>query len=290
VADNTVEQVVHNLLLDEIHADDSFNCRGKITPLDVMDLAKDIEERGLIQPVVCRDYSEEDQQKTGKKYKLMAGFRRYMAHRMLHRDRIQVLINNSFQNEADEVIFNISENTQRQDLNITQEAKAIARLKLLGLTEADTAVRLNKSRGWVQVRYMLLNLPKEIQSEVAGGFINQNQIRELYTLSKRQGCSTQQLFEVTKKLKEAKQKGSKISAMTVSPKSQAHTKKHQARPNIFKMQATLQRTFGNGLSTGILAWCAGEITTNELYALVERRAKESGLVFLRPQSGDTDFI
>jgi len=36
------------LLISEIHDDESFNCRGKIAPIDVVDLAKDIKENGFI--------------------------------------------------------------------------------------------------------------------------------------------------------------------------------------------------------------------------------------------------
>jgi len=62
--------------MSDIYVDEDFNCRKRITPIDVVDLAKDIKKNGLLQPVIVSIQSDEQQAENGKSYRLIAGFRR----------------------------------------------------------------------------------------------------------------------------------------------------------------------------------------------------------------------
>ncbi len=261
--------------LSEIHYDEDFNCRGRIAPIDVIDLAKDIRQRGQLQAVLLAPYDEEQQKATGCKYKLIAGYRRYTAHQVLSSGKdgderflsIDAVVRDDMRDEAEARFLNLAENIQRKDLNISQEAKALAKLEALGITEHDAAERLGKSRGWVQVRYMLLRLPEDIQNEVAAGMITQTQIRDLYSVYNTAGADA--TYEAVKKLKNAKAAGRK--GARVKPK-QKDSKRVRKRGELFEMQDHIRGQFGNGPLTVLLAWAAGEVDDSELHATLKGKS------------------
>jgi ParB/RepB/Spo0J family partition protein len=262
--------------MTDIHADVDFNCRGDIAPIDVIDLAKDIAERGLIQPITIAPYSEEDQKKTGYKYKLIAGFRRYTAHRVNKNTKIDCIVREDMVDPIEATFFNLSENIQRKDLNILQEAKALQKLHSIGVTETDAAERLGKSRGWIQVRYLLLNLPDVIQQEVAAGIITQTQIRELYSVLIKEGKD--ECITTCKRLKEAKERGQRTPVTANPHRLKKDVKKQRNRAEMFLMLNHLADTVGFGLHTRMVAWCAGEITTGEAFDEIKAYADEHGTV------------
>jgi len=267
------------LKMDDIHSDDSFNCRGKITPIDVVDLAKDIAERGLLQPIVVAEYDDAMQASTGKKWRLIAGFRRFMAFRVNGEKEIHCVIKKGM-TELEAITANLSENIQRQNLNILQEAKAIKRLKDLGLTEVEAGKFLGMSRGWIQVRFMLLGLPEEVQQEAAAGILNQAQIRDLYTLFKKTG-NLENLYEAVRKIKDGKIRGQKVKVNETTAEIKTQ-KRHRQRPEIFSMMEHIQGTIGNGLHTRCLAWAAGQISNGELYQDLKIYALENDKPYTEP--------
>jgi ParB/RepB/Spo0J family partition protein len=269
---------VERILISEIHDDENFNCRGKITPIDVIDLANDIKVNGLHQPVVVALYDDAKQMETGKKYRLAAGFRRLMAHRVNEEKYIFAVIK-PILSEVDALKINLAENIQRQNLNIYQEALAIKRMKDLGLNEMDTASVLGMSRGWVQVRFMLLSLPKEVHLEAAAGFFTQQNIRDLYTIYNRTGDVTQ-IFSAIKELKEGKARTGDIK-INRTKQEVMREKRQRKRSEIFNMMAHIQDSgIGNGLHTRTMSWCAGEISTGDLVLSLEAFAKENNLEYI----------
>jgi ParB family chromosome partitioning protein len=273
-------QVV-DIPLVEIHADESFNCRGKIAPIDVITLAKDIERQGLIQPVVVTLYNEDKQKETGFKYRLIAGFRRYTAFKLvLQRDKIPTIIREDMVDDVNARILNLVENLQRENLNILQEAKALKNLKDVGVGEYDAAERLGKSRGWVQIRYMLLNLPEAVQKEAALGNITQQNIREVYTILSQKGSDA--AYKAIKEIKEAKAKGR--TNFSVNPNKHKQTiKRQRTRAEIFSMMEHIQDSaIGNGIWTRCLAWAAGEITGVDLFSSLIEYAEKNNLSYTKP--------
>jgi ParB/RepB/Spo0J family partition protein len=269
------------LKISDIHDDESFNCRGKITPIDVVDLAKDIKENGLHQPIVVSLYDTAQQALTGKLYRVLAGFRRLMAHRVNGSTTISAIIKPPM-SELEALKVNLSENIQRASLTILQEALAIKRLKEYGLTENETAQQLGASRGWVQVRFMLLYLPEEVQKEAAVGYISQTQIRELYTFYKQTG-SKEQLFDVVKKIKEGKERGQKVKVAKTKEQT-LNEKRLRPRSEIFAMMEQIQESeLGNGIWTRSLAWCSGEITTGQYFQSLQKYAQSQGLNYTPPE-------
>ena len=275
---------VVNIPLGEIHADDEFNCRGKITPIDVVTLAKDIEKQGLIQPVVVTLYDEEQQKSTGCKYRLIAGYRRRMAHQVLERSTIPAIVRTDMVDDIDARFFNLAENLQREDLNVLQEAKALQKLKDLGISEIATSERLGKSRGWVQIRYMLLDLPEQIQREVALKNITQTQVREIYSHLKKGG--EEAAFAAAKEIKELKARGR--TNISVNPdKHKKTSKKQRTRAEIFGMMEHIQTSgIGNGLWTRCLSWAAGEISGIDLFDSLNEYAQRNGIQYIKPSDDE----
>jgi ParB family chromosome partitioning protein len=134
--------------------------------------------------------------------------------------------------DADAIVINLNENLQRENLDIVQEAMAISRLRDLGLSEEMAAQELSKSRGWVQIRFMLLGLPSEIYPEVKAGFINQTNIRELFSIHRKEGKEA--TLQAAHGVKDKKQRGVK-SSIAKSEGEEMRSKRHRKRPEIFQM-------------------------------------------------------
>jgi ParB/RepB/Spo0J family partition protein len=270
--------------LTYIDADETFNCRGKLSAPDVHDLAKDIDVRGLVQPVAVAPY--EDGEKPPYKYRLIAGFRRFKAHQILKKNTIAAVIREDMCNETEALFFNLSENLIRSDLNILQEARSLQKLKDHGITETDAAHRLSKSRGWVQVRYLILKLPPDVQEEIAAGLITQPQIRELYAIYSLPGGKSK-VYDAVKKIKEAKIKG--LKNFSVSPHKDRKGSKHtRNKKEMLAIMEHIRGTIGVGLHSVTLAWASGELTNLELYQEFKRFADEHNIVYKIPVIDDED--
>ncbi len=266
--------------MDDIDDSDKWNCRGKIAPIDVVDLSKDIKERGLIQPVSVMELDEAQRiDADGKGYRLLAGFRRMMAHRVNATTEIACIIAD-IHNEIDALTYNLAENVQRKDLDILQEAMAIKRLRDLGVPETEAGLKTGMSRGWIQIRFMLLGLPEEVQQEAAAGIISQENIRKLYTLYHKTG-DKEQLFEQVRRIKEAKARGVSIK-VEVDKQKARQTKILRKKGEIINMMGHMQENIGNGLHTRAMAWCAGEISDEDLYYSIKIYATENEKLYSIP--------
>lgn len=259
--------------MDEIFSDDQFNCRGQISPFEVQALAEDIAKNGLDQPIMVQPWDASP----GKKYMILAGHRRFLACKINKQTTIAAFVRYNL-TEAAARSINIRENVSRKDLNIMQEARGLLWFKLKGWDEQRTADHLSQSRGWVQIRYMLLELPTDIQKECAAGLINQAQIRKLYSLRGK----TDELYALVRLIKEAKERGEKVD-LTPSKTSNPLTKRPRSKEEIFKMIDFLFQSVGMGFHTRCLAWASGEINTYELYLDIKEFAFDLGVDFEIPR-------
>ncbi len=273
---------VVGLHLDDIDADDDFNCRGTISPVDVAALADNIREKGLIQPGVVMPHPDPD---SGYKYKLVAGFRRRMAIKILGLKTYSCIIREDLSVE-DAMFMNLNENIQRKELNILQEALTIAKIKVFNprIGRDGCAKKLGASPGWVQVREMLLTLPAEIQQEVVVGMISQAQIRELITIKKAEGV--ERCYEAAKEMKKAKLAGRKPR---IVKKKNRDKVKERNREEIFEMMADINDSIPYKNRAGqpylwpkVLAWASGEISDNDLFESCVEFAEREGHTWTIP--------
>ncbi len=263
--------------MTDILMDEDFNCRGQIAPIDVVDLAKDIERQGLIQPItVCKL----DPPKEGKHYWLLAGHRRFKAHIILKKETILCVLMDHAVDEVEARTINLAENLHRKDLNVLQQAKAIRPLFILGLTEEKIANKLGQSRGWVQIRAMLLKLPEPVQKEIEAGMISHTNIRELYAIHRAGNMDN--LYKAVRDIKDKKIRG--LKRVTVNP---AFTKEKMTDGKIYRLQREIERMTiklvehkVKGLHTRALAWACGNLSTTDFMKSIDEWADDQGIDYV----------
>lgn len=260
----------------EIYSDPIFNCRGAISPIDVVELARDIDQHGLAQSIVIQPFTE----KEGYKYRIVLGHRRFQAFINLKRKDIPAVIRDDLTEEQAR-IMNLSENLKRKDLNLLQEAKALEKFINDGLSAQEIAKKLEVSYGWVQVRSTLLKLPYAIQQEAAAGFVNQEQIKDLYGLPNEEA-----MYEAVKIIKDRKLTGDKKRIRVkdvVGNKKSLLRKKLRGRDTIFKLQTVIRDAIGNNLATRVLGWAAGEVNDIEILQALKDEADNLGIPWSIPK-------
>lgn len=279
----TQKYQVQSVPMESILSDPNFNCRGHIAPIDVIDLAKDIAERGLDQPIVLQGFT--DPTNPLIKYRVVAGHRRHMAFKVNRAQVIPAYVREDL-TELQAKMLNLRENLHRQELNIKQEARAlkffldykqdVTERNLF--TEAELCDIFGQSRGWVQVRKILLDLPDDIQDEAAAGILTQDQIRMVGRIKNRKDQ-----YELVRKIKEKKLRGEKVKLTpSVQRSSDVMKAKERKKPEIEEMLEILYNILGPGITTRALAWCAGNISTVSLYSTLQEHCEENGIPFKMP--------
>ena len=118
--------------------------RDIIDPEKVRELAESIREKGLIQPVLLRP--------SNGRYEMVAGDRRYLAHKLLNLKEIKAIVRELDDRET--VIIRAIENIQRVDLTPSEEAHVYLLLKEDGgLSAKEISKRTGKSHNTID-RYL----------------------------------------------------------------------------------------------------------------------------------------
>ncbi|MEE9548738.1 MAG: ParB/RepB/Spo0J family partition protein [Nitrosomonadaceae bacterium] len=273
---------VQEIELTRIYNDSKFNCRGAILPMDVVDLAKDIDANELQFPIAVQPASDVDGGlPDGYDFRIVAGHRRFVAFKILKRSVIPVLIKRGY-TELKARLVNLSENLKRKELNILQEARAVKRLRDFGMIQETIASTLGMSRGWVQVRFKLLDLPRDIQEIAAAGVLNQYQIRQISDLKE-----PNRQYEAVRRIKNARLSGERGIDVGKKPQEDPFKKKRQPKGSVQEMMNHMMKTVGYGLHTRVLAWANGEINSAELFFDIRRFAKENDIEYTVPIKGVT---
>lgn len=135
------------------------------------ELAASIAARGVIQPVIVRPRGE-------GRYQLVAGERRWRAAQKARLHEIPALVRELDEREV--MALALIENIQREDLNPVEEARAYHRLsEEEGLTQAEIAQMVEKSRSHVANLQRLLALPEAVLNLVEGGELSMGHARAL---------------------------------------------------------------------------------------------------------------
>ena len=149
-------------------------------------LAESIRQYGVLQPlVVSRTDIEKPEGGLESVYELIAGERRLRASRLAGLTQIPVVIRHG-ENNLTKLELAIIENLQREDLNAIDRAKALQKLiDEFGISHAETAAKIGKSREYVSNSLRLLSLPEHMQSAIVGKEMNEGHARPLLTLNSR---------------------------------------------------------------------------------------------------------
>ena len=147
--------------------------RQALDPIALQELADSIREHGLIQPLIVTQQ--------GQRYQLIAGERRWQAAKLVGLSRVPALVKDATPQQMLELA--LVENIQRADLNPLEEASAYQQLiEDFGLTQAQVAGRVGKSRATVANSVRLLRLPQEVKESLAAGRISEGHARALLGL------------------------------------------------------------------------------------------------------------
>lgn len=275
---------VTRLPIADIFNDTDFNCRGVIAPIDVVTLAKDIKERGLDTPITVQPYD----QKEGKKWRIVAGHRRYTAFTLLNRDQdsevaekhstIPCFVKLDF-DETTARTYNLRENLHRVPLNILQEARHLKYYFDKHISDRTIAEMTGQNSNWVNVRKCLLALPPDVQEVAAAGLITQEQIKAASKIK-----NMDRLYEYIRKLKEKKATGDKVDVLPPIQNKKDHYKaRKRTPPEIRQMLNYVYDAVGPSVVTRVLAWINGDITTVAVYEDLRQWSEEQGLTFELPE-------
>ncbi len=149
-------------------------------------LAESIRQYGVLQPlVVSRMDVEKPDGGLESVYELIAGERRLRASKLAGLKQIPVVIRQG-ENNLTKLELAIIENLQREDLNAIDRAKALQKLiEDFGISHAETAAKIGKSREYVSNSLRLLSLPEHMQDAIVGKEISEGHARPLMALNDR---------------------------------------------------------------------------------------------------------
>lgn len=139
------------------------------------ELARSIEEQGLIQPLVVRRSDEEEG------YEIIAGERRWRAAQRAGLREVPVVIKDVDPESAFELA--LVENVQRMDLDPVETATAYRRLMdEHGYTQDVLSRRIGKDRSTIANTLRLLQLPDEVQGRVVARELSEGHARAILSL------------------------------------------------------------------------------------------------------------
>jgi len=204
-------------------------------------LAESIRQYGVLQPlVVSRTEIEKPEGGLESLYEIIAGERRLRASKLAGLKQVPVVIRSGDANLT-KLELAIIENLQREDLNAIDRAKALKKLiDEFGISHAETAAKIGKSREYVSNSLRLLSLPEHMQDAVVNKEISEGHARTLLALSDRPE-------ELETLFKEIILKRLPVRAVERITRSMAqdHVRKHHRKtPELAALEKSLTETLG----------------------------------------------
>jgi len=149
--------------------------RASMDEHQLHELAQSIRLHGVMQPLVVIGKNDEG------RYTLIAGERRWRASRLAGLDVVPVVIKDVSPQAMLELA--IVENVVRADLSALEEAHAYKQLiEDFGLTQADVAERVGRSRVSITNTLRLLNAPERVQQALVENRITEGHARAMLGL------------------------------------------------------------------------------------------------------------
>ena len=137
------------------------------------ELAASIKKHGVIMPIIVN--------KTGDRYMIIAGERRFRASKIAGLDKVPVIVKNYDERQIKEI--SLIENLQREDLNPIEAANAMRSLMDdYHLSQEELADRIGKSRPAIANTLRLLNLQEEVLEMVKSGELSAGHARTLVSV------------------------------------------------------------------------------------------------------------
>ena len=157
---------------EKIHPN-PYQPRVEFETQSLNELARSIDENGLIQPIVVREVFDE--------YEIIAGERRFRACKIANVEMIPCVVMKA--NEMETAQIALVENIQRENLNAIEEAKAyVQMMRMSSLTQEELATRVGKKQSTIANKIRLLNLSDEIKGHVINREITERHARALLSV------------------------------------------------------------------------------------------------------------
>jgi ParB family transcriptional regulator, chromosome partitioning protein len=204
-------------------------------------LAESIRQYGVLQPlVVSRTDVEKPEGGLESVYELIAGERRLRASKIIGLTQVPVVIRQGDSNLT-KLELAIIENLQREDLNAIDRAKALQKLiDEFGISHAETAAKIGRSREYVSNSLRLLSLPEHMQSAIVGKEITEGHARPLLTLNDRPEERETLFKEII--LKRLPVRAAERIARSLA-QERVH-KRHRKTPELVELEKSLTETLG----------------------------------------------
>ena len=192
------------------------------------ELAASISENGVFQPIIVKQFND--------KYIIVSGERRFRACQKLKLNTIPAIVRNYDESKVAEIA--LIENLQRENLTAMEEASAYQTImKELGLTQAELAKKIGKSRSYITNVVGLLSLPKEVAELVSEGKITSGHARPLSKLK-----DEKRIIEIANEIVKKNLNVRDVEAIT---KNEKKTKTIKTSSNRYtKSEAKLQSYLG----------------------------------------------
>jgi len=218
-----------------------YQPRKEFSEEGLRSLADSIRQYGVLQPlVVSRTEVEKPEGGLETLYELVAGERRLRASRLAGLKQVPVVIRHGDSNLT-KLELAIIENLQREDLNAIDRAKALQKLiDEFGISHAETAAKVGRSREWVSNSLRLLSLPEHMQSAIVGREISEGHARPLLALNSRPEERETLFREIILKRLPVRA-AERIARSIAQEKVRAH---HRKTPEMVQLEKSLTETLG----------------------------------------------
>ncbi len=212
--------------------------RKAFDPTALQELADSIEKHGVIQPIIVN--------KSGDKYMIIAGERRYRASKIAGLAKVPVIVKNYTERQIKEI--SLIENLQREDLNPIEAANAMKALMTdYGLTQEDLADRIGKSRPAIANTLRLLSLAPEVMRLVETGSLSAGHARAL--ISVPESDQKKMANAVVKEGLSVREVEKKVKEYFMTPEEKARKKqKLELSLELKELVADMQRVFGTKIN------------------------------------------
>lgn len=164
-----------------------FQPRREFDQNKLQELADSIRMYGVLQPLtVTRNEVQRGDGTFYTEYELIAGERRLRASKLAGVSQVPVIIREGEQSEQEKLELAIIENLQREDLNAVDRALAFKQLsEVFGLSHAQVAQKVGRSREYVSNSIRLLGLPEHMQDALRKAQLSEGHARTLLMLNDR---------------------------------------------------------------------------------------------------------
>ena len=212
--------------------------RKAFDPTALQELADSIEKHGVIMPIIVN--------KSGDRYMIIAGERRYRASKLAGLSKVPVIIKNYNERQIKEI--SLIENLQREDLNPIEAANAMQSLmKDYGLTQEDLADRIGKSRPSIANTLRLLNLAPEVKKMVETGALSAGHARAL--ISVPESDQKKMANSIAKDGLSVREVEKKVKEYFMTPEEKARKKqKQELSIELKELVSDMQRVFGTKIN------------------------------------------